>query len=103
MVAQLEEEKKHLEFMKTVKVYDQDLNDDNASEHSRNEKPDPVVDLFADDDNDERNRKFHFLYRRLLDESLDTVYILCNLRCSLLQSWLKIYLMIQTGCAKFKY
>ncbi|XP_049826213.1 kinesin light chain isoform X2 [Aethina tumida] len=55
MVAQLEEEKKHLEFMKTVKVYDQDLNDDNSSEHSRNEKPDPVVDLFADDDNDERN------------------------------------------------
>lgn len=56
-VAQLEEEKRHLEFMTSVSKYDQDLNDDNASEHSRSEKPDPVVDLFPDDDNEDRNSK----------------------------------------------
>ncbi|XP_068906067.1 kinesin light chain isoform X9 [Tenebrio molitor] len=54
-VAQLEEEKRHLEFMRSVSKYDQDVNDDNASEHSRSEKPDPVVDLFPDDDNEDRN------------------------------------------------
>lgn len=54
-VAQLEEEKRHLDFMASVSRYDQDLNEDNASEHSRSEKPDPVVDLFPDDDNEERS------------------------------------------------
>ncbi|XP_044254682.1 kinesin light chain isoform X1 [Tribolium madens] len=54
-VAQLEEEKRHLEFMSSVSKYDQDVNDDNPSEHSRSEKPDPVVDLFPDDDNEDRN------------------------------------------------
>lgn len=54
-VAQLEEEKKHLDFMASVSRYDQDVNEDNASEQSRTEKPDPVVDLFPDDDTDERN------------------------------------------------
>lgn len=56
-VAQLEEEKRHLEFMSSVSKYDQDINEDNSSEHSRNEKPDPVVDLFPDDDNDDRHSK----------------------------------------------
>lgn len=53
-VVQLEEEKRHLEFMSSVSKYDQDVNDDNASEHSRSEKTDPVVDLFPDDDNEDR-------------------------------------------------
>ncbi|XP_018565242.1 kinesin light chain isoform X3 [Anoplophora glabripennis] len=57
-VAQLEEEKRHLEFMSSVSKYDQDINEDNSSEHSRNEKPDPVVDLFPDDDNDDRHSKY---------------------------------------------
>lgn len=56
-VAQLEEEKRHLDFMASVSRYDQDLNEDNASEHSRSEKPDPVVDLFPDDENTEMNSK----------------------------------------------
>lgn len=56
-VATLEEEKKHLVFMSSVNRYDQDLNEDGASEHSRTEKPDPVVDLFPDDDNEEHNSK----------------------------------------------
>lgn len=64
-IAQLEEEKKHLEFMASVSRYDQDMNDDNASEHSRTEKPDPVADLFPDDDNDDRNSKCSF--KRLMD------------------------------------
>lgn len=57
-VAQLEEEKRHLEFMHSVSKYDQDVNEDNGSEHPRNEKPDPVVDLFPDDDNDDRHSMF---------------------------------------------
>lgn len=56
-VVQLEEEKRHLEFMSSVSKYDQDVNDDNASEHSRSEKTDPVVDLFPDDDNEDRQSK----------------------------------------------
>lgn len=60
-VAQLEEEKRHLEFMSSVSKYDQDVNDDNTSEHSRSEKPDPVVDLFPDDDNEDRNSTLSFL------------------------------------------
>ncbi|KAJ8970233.1 hypothetical protein NQ317_015673 [Molorchus minor] len=54
-VAQLEEEKRHLEFMRSVSKYDQDISEDNASEHSKTEKPDPVVDLFPDDDSDDRH------------------------------------------------
>ncbi|CAG9835255.1 unnamed protein product [Diabrotica balteata] len=55
MVAQLEEDKRHLEFMSSVSKYDQDVNEDNASEQSKSEKPDPVVDLFPDDDADDRH------------------------------------------------
>lgn len=54
-VAELEEKKRHLEFMNSVSKYDQDLNDDSNTENARNEKPDPVVDLFPDDDNEDRN------------------------------------------------
>ncbi|XP_073982469.1 kinesin light chain isoform X3 [Rhodnius prolixus] len=56
-VAQLEEEKKHLEFMASVRKYDQDVMDESQSE-SKHDKPkteDPVVDLFPDDDAEERN------------------------------------------------
>lgn len=60
-VAQLEEEKRHLEFMSSVSKYDQDINEDNPNEHSRTEKPDPVVDLFPDDDSEDRNSKIYFL------------------------------------------
>lgn len=58
-VATLEEEKKHLVFMSSMNRYDQDLNEDSASEHSRTEKADPVVDLFPDDDNEDRNSKWN--------------------------------------------
>lgn len=58
-VVQLEEEKRHLEFMSSVSKYDQDVNDDNASEHSRSEKTDPVVDLFPDDDNEDRQSELN--------------------------------------------
>ncbi|XP_074033170.1 kinesin light chain isoform X2 [Leptinotarsa decemlineata] len=54
-VAQLEEEKRHLEYMSSISKYDQDVNEDNTSENPKNEKPDPVVDLFPDDDTDDRH------------------------------------------------
>lgn len=57
MVAQLEEDKRHLEFMSSVSKYDQDVTEDNASEPSKSEKSDPVVDLFPDDDADDRHSK----------------------------------------------
>jgi len=56
-VAQLEEEKKHLEFMASVRKYDQDVMDESSTE-SKQDKPksdDPVVDLFPDDETEERN------------------------------------------------
>lgn len=52
LVAQLEEEKKHLEFMTSVKKYDENQDQDDVSEKPR---PDPVVELFPDEENDERN------------------------------------------------
>lgn len=64
-VAQLEEEKKHLEFMTSMRQYDPDpsADDENAKDRP---KDDPVVDLFPDDDADDRNSKcmysFSFLY-----------------------------------------
>lgn len=67
-VAQLEEEKRHLDFMASVARYDQDLVDQEGHDghgmgggsgsghgHTRQEKNDPVVDLFPDDDADDRN------------------------------------------------
>lgn len=57
-VAQLEEEKKHLEFMASVRQYDQDLQGEDSSSEMKQDKPkpdDPVVDLFPDDDTEERN------------------------------------------------
>nr|CAG4642399.1 EOG090X03K5 [Evadne anonyx] len=62
-VAQLEEDKKHLEFVNTIKKYDVDqasclfiqLREESASDVSHKEKSDdPTVDLFPDDDADER-------------------------------------------------
>ncbi|XP_014239697.1 kinesin light chain isoform X2 [Cimex lectularius] len=56
-VAQLEEERKHSDFMASVQKYDQDVMDESQSE-SKQDKPksdDPVVDLFPDDDAEERN------------------------------------------------
>lgn len=52
LVAQLEEEKKHLEFMASVKKYDENQENDDFSEKPR---PDPVVELFPDEENDDRN------------------------------------------------
>lgn len=57
-VAQLEEEKKHLEFMASIRKYDQDVTGDDSSTETKQDKPkqdDPVVDLFPDDDTEERN------------------------------------------------
>lgn len=55
-VAQLEEEKRHLEFMRSVCKYDQDQEDGQGGD-GRSEKTDLVVDLFPDDQDDERNSK----------------------------------------------
>jgi len=53
-VAQLEEDKKHLEFVNTIKKYDVDQ-EESASDVSQKEKSDdPTMDLFPDDDTDER-------------------------------------------------
>nr|CAG4648558.1 EOG090X03K5 [Polyphemus pediculus] len=54
-VAQLEEDKKHLEFVNTIKKYDVDQQEESTSDISHKEKSDdPTVDLFPDDDTDER-------------------------------------------------
>ncbi|XP_069177721.1 kinesin light chain isoform X9 [Procambarus clarkii] len=54
-VAQLEEDKKHLEFMSTIKKYDADVQDSESSmEEKKDKSDDPVVDLFPDDDSDDR-------------------------------------------------
>ncbi|GLH11726.1 Kinesin light chain [Gryllus bimaculatus] len=56
-VAQLEEEKKHLEFMVSIRKYDQDVQGDESSSESKQDKPkqdDLAVDLFPDDDTEER-------------------------------------------------
>jgi len=52
LVAQLEEEKKHLEFMASVKKYDENQEQDDTCEKSRT---DPVVELFPDEENEDRN------------------------------------------------
>lgn len=54
-VAQLEEENRHLEFMGSVCKYDQDQEDGHGGEGRSQEKSDPVVDLFPDDQDDDRN------------------------------------------------
>lgn len=51
-VAQLEEEKKHLEFMASVRKYDDNQEQDEANDKSRS---DPVVELFPDEDHEDRN------------------------------------------------
>ncbi|XP_050442480.1 kinesin light chain isoform X2 [Adelges cooleyi] len=55
-VALLDEQNKHLEFMASISKFDADKTEDqteNKQEKSKND--DPVVDLFPDDDNEERN------------------------------------------------
>lgn len=51
-VAQLEEEKKHLEFMASVRKYDENQEQEEANEKSRT---DPVVELFPEEEHEERN------------------------------------------------
>lgn len=51
-VAQLEEEKKHLEFMASVRKYDDNQEQDEANDKARS---DPVVELFPDEADEERN------------------------------------------------
>ncbi|XP_063696574.1 kinesin light chain isoform X2 [Culicoides brevitarsis] len=53
MVAQLEEEKKHLEFMASVKKYDENTENEESIEKSRS--VDPVVDLFPEEEAEDRN------------------------------------------------
>lgn len=53
-VAQLEEEKKHLEFMVSVRKYDDNQEQEEGTDKQR---ADPIVELFPDDEHDEhRNR-----------------------------------------------
>lgn len=51
-VAQLEEEKKHLDFMASVRKYDDNQDENTMEEKSR---ADPVVELFPEDEQDDRN------------------------------------------------
>lgn len=53
MVAQLEEEKKHLEFMASVRKYDDNQEQDEANDKTRS---DPVVELFPDEEHEDRNQ-----------------------------------------------
>lgn len=52
----MEEDKRHLDFMASMRQYDPDpsTEDENAKDRP---KDDPVVDLFPDDDADDRNSK----------------------------------------------
>ena len=61
-VAQLEEDKKHLEFVNTIKKYDADQEDSQSEASHKEKSDDPTVDLFPDDDADERGRELHFLF-----------------------------------------
>ena len=47
--AGLEEEKKHLEFMNSIKKYDADIVDQNSVDMSTSERADPTKDMFGDD------------------------------------------------------
>lgn len=53
MVAQLEEEKKHLEFMASVRKYDDNQEAEEAAEKNR---ADPIVELFPEDDQEHAER-----------------------------------------------
>lgn len=53
MVAQLEEENKHLHFMASVKKYDD--NQEENQEGAEKSRSDPVVELFPEDEPEERN------------------------------------------------
>ncbi|KAH0553832.1 hypothetical protein KQX54_005044 [Cotesia glomerata] len=55
-VAQLEVDKKHIDFMESMRQYDPDppADDENVKDKP---KEDPMVDLFPDDEGDERNSK----------------------------------------------
>ena len=60
-LVQLEEQKKHLDFMESIKQYDPDPSADD--ENAKDRPPDdPVVDLFPDDDADDRNSKCTFTF-----------------------------------------
>ncbi|XP_037930718.1 kinesin light chain-like [Teleopsis dalmanni] len=52
LVAQLEEEKKHLEFMASIKKYDDNQESEESCEKNRS---DPVVELFPDEEHDDRS------------------------------------------------
>ncbi|KAK6634036.1 hypothetical protein RUM44_004643 [Polyplax serrata] len=56
-VASLEEQKEHLHFMASIRKYDQDVSqtEESASDNKSNKSYDPVVDLFPDDDTEDRN------------------------------------------------
>nr|CAG4639893.1 EOG090X03K5 [Daphnia pulex] len=53
-VAQLEEDKKHLEFVNTIKKYDADQEESTSDVSHKEKSDDPTIDLFPDDDADER-------------------------------------------------
>lgn len=71
-VAQLEEEKKHIDFMTSMRKYDQDIiGEDLMTESTKSDRPrqdDPVVDLFPDDDADDRNSKYGMRCRLTFSE-----------------------------------
>lgn len=71
----MEEEKHHIDFMESMKQYDPDpsADDDNA----KNKPPDdPVVDLFPDDDRDDRNSKCMFAFLLLVVKHLLLEFLL---------------------------
>lgn len=55
-VALLDEQNKHLEFMASISKFDADKTEDQTeSKQDKSKNDDPVVDLFPDDENEERN------------------------------------------------
>lgn len=83
-VATLEEEKKHLDFMASVRQYDsadsnQDEDGNNRDKSHRDQ--DPVVDLFPDDDQEERgNYNYNFYSQNVFVYYyfLSNITIICN-------------------------
>lgn len=68
-VAQLEEDKKHLDFMASIRKYDADVQEGETTQEqpAKEKQEDSQADYFPDDDGDERSGKeVHFLALFLL-------------------------------------
>ena len=72
-VAQLEEDKKHIEFMASMKKYDADVQEGGEGvqqEEKKEKQEDPAMDLFPDDENEDRSSEWQGLFGECTREVL---------------------------------